>query len=213
MSIKSPRQIVSELRKMKFANTFNPYLEQCELCDKPDAPKLRTRILLEILSAASDLEIDSVWIGRDLGYRGGRRTGLALTDDVRFTQHVERWGINAERPTLGPLVRERTAGMVWDLLEQISEHVFLWNVFPLHPYPEGCTFKNRAHSAVERKAGGELLLMLVALLRPRRVVAIGNDAAKVLNGFSSRFAIHHVRHPSYGGEKIFREQMALLYDL
>ena len=163
MSIKGLRQIVSELRKMRFANTFNPYLEQCELYDKPDAPKLRTRILPEILSAASDLDIDSVWIGRDLGYRGGRRTGLALTDDVRFTQHVERWGINAERPTLGPLVRERTAGMVWDLLEQISKHVFLWNVFPLHLYPEGCTFKNRAHSAVERKAGGGLLLMLVAL--------------------------------------------------
>lgn len=137
MSIKGLRQIVSELRKMKFANTFNPYLEQCELYDKPDSLKFRTRILLEKLSAASDLDIHSGWIGRNLCYRVGRRIGLALTDDVRFTQHAERWGIKAERPTLGPLVRERTAGVVWDLLEQVSEHVFLWDAFPLHPYPDG----------------------------------------------------------------------------
>ena len=174
-------------------------------------PKLRARILHEILSAASDVDIDAIWIGRDLGHRGGRRTGLALTDDLRFVDHIGRWGIQMERPTRGPLVQERTAGVVWEMLEQISEKVFLWNIFPLHPFPAGNTFKNRAHSAVERKAGEALLLMLFAMLKPRRVVAVGNDAAKVLMSVAGDIEVFQVRHPSYGGEKAFRKQVARLY--
>ena len=211
MAIVTPRLFVSETRKLRFPNTFNPYSDQCAIHDKPEAPKLRARILHEILSAASDVDIDAIWIGRDLGHRGGRRTGLALTDDLRFVDHIGRWGIQMERPTRGPLVQERTAGVVWEMLEQISEKVFLWNIFPLHPFPAGNTFKNRAHSAVERKAGEALLLMLFAMLKPRRVVAVGNDAAKVLMSVAGDIEVFQVRHPSYGGEKAFRKQVARLY--
>ena len=89
-----------------------------------------------MLDAASAVEIDAMWIGRDLGHRGGRRTGLALTDDIRFASHTKRWGIEVDRPTQGTPVGERTASIVWEMLEQIDQNVFLWNVFPLHPYPD-----------------------------------------------------------------------------
>ena len=49
----------------------------------------------------ADAELDAIWVGRDLGYRGGRRTGLALTDDVYFADHLERWGLDVQRPTYG----------------------------------------------------------------------------------------------------------------
>ena len=211
MTVVSPGIFVSEIRKLRFPNTFNPYADQCEVHDKPEAPELRARMLLEILSMASGVDIDAIWVGRDLGHRGGRRTGLALTDDLRFTDHIRRWKVEIERPTLGPLVRERTAGVIWEMLEQISEVVFLWNIFPLHPFPAGNTFKNRPHSAVERKAGEALLLMLLGLLRPRRIVAVGNDAAKVLGSIARDIEVCHVRHPSYGGENAFRAQVAALY--
>ena len=213
MTVLNPGFFVSELRKLQFPNTFNPYTDQCDVHDKREAPKLRAQMILEVLTAARDTDIDAIWIGRDLGHRGGRRTGLALTDDLRFADHLQRWEVEIERPTSGPLVPERTATVVWEMLDQISEVVFLWNIFPLHPFPAGNTFGNRAHNAVERRAGEELLRLLLALLNPRRVVAVGNDAAKVLDTVRADIQVCAVRHPSYGGETIFREQMAALYGL
>ncbi len=118
-----------------------------------------------------------------------------------------------ERPTSGPLVRERTASVVWEMLEQIEENVFLWNIFPLHPFPEGNVYGNRPHGAVERNAGGELLVWLVSILKPGRIVAVGNDSARALKKIFSKLDINHVRHPSHGGERVFREQVASLYGL
>jgi len=31
-----------------------------------------------------ELGSNTIWMGRDLGYRGGRRTGLALTDEAHL---------------------------------------------------------------------------------------------------------------------------------
>lgn len=67
----------------------------------------------------------ALWIGRDLGYRGGRRTGLALTDDVHASHHARRWEIQMESPTVGTAVAERTAAVVWGMLDRISARIFL----------------------------------------------------------------------------------------
>ena len=80
-----PKEFVSSLRELRFENVFNPYSDRCTVHDVSDAPSRRTGVLLELLEAAAETEIDALWIGRDLGYRGGRRTGLALTDDVHLT--------------------------------------------------------------------------------------------------------------------------------
>lgn len=213
MEVDGPRSFVSQVRELKFPNTFNPYVERCEQYDKPHAPEIRAGVLLDILQAAGKVDIDSIWIGRDLGHRGGRRTGLALTDDFRFSVHTKRWGVDVARPTVGPLVRERTATVVWEMLEQIDKHIFLWNLFPLHPFPRDDEFRNRAHRASERDAGVELLLRLVSLLRPRRIVAIGKDSARALRNGVVEVDVWDVRHPSYGGESLFREQVASLYGL
>ena len=203
---------VSQLRKLRFPNTFNPYADRCVQYDKPCAPKIRAKLIYDILIAAVDEEIDSIWIGRDLGHRGGRRTGLAFTDDFHFSHHTERWGIETERPTHGSIVRERTATVVWETLATIKERVFLWNVFPLHPYTSGDSFNNRKHNTDEREAGVNLLLLLIPLLQPRRLVAIGNDSSQVLNRVFTDIKVCHVRHPSYGGDNLFREQTKDLYE-
>jgi uracil-DNA glycosylase len=164
-----------------------------------------------MLDRACDTAIDAIWIGRDLGYRGGRRTGFALTDDVHLKQYAERWGLAAERPTTGEAVAERTAAIIWRVLNQVESQVFLWNVFPLHPHNSREPFSNRHHNARERDAGVELLNLLIQFLRPQRIVAIGGDAALAASRFAANVPVLRVRHPSYGGQNEFLSEMARLY--
>lgn len=208
-----PYDFVSALCSLEFEDAFNPYADRCPVHDAPGAPKIRARVLKTILEAAIEMEIDAIWIGRDLGYRGGRRTGLALTDDVHIEAHAARWGIAAERPTKGQLVAERTAAVIWGVLSRIEAPVFLWNVFPLHPHESNDPFTNRSHNSQERRAGEELLLQLIRLLRPNRLIAVGNDAAHAASRLSDTHDIVHVRHPSYGGQTQFVRQMHGLYGL
>jgi hypothetical protein len=206
-----PEHFVSALCALSFENAFNPYANCCPVHDKVDAPSKRAKALARILGAATRIEVDSIWIGRDLGYRGGRRTGLALTDDVHMTTHAARWGVRLERPTNGQPVAERTAAVIWALLRKIDAPIFLWNVFPLHPHEPDDPFTNRPHSARERIAGEDILFELILLLRPRRIVAIGNDASRSVARVAPDKNTVQVRHPSYGGQNDFLMQMATVY--
>ncbi len=206
-------KFVQELRMLQFENAFNPYSDKCEVYDYFDAPKKRRLILKSMLQEASQVDVDSIWIGRDLGYRGGRRTGLALTDDVHLVHHVNRWGIECDKLTKGNAVPERTAAVIWSILSQISSPIFLWNVFPLHPYEEGDPFSNRAHNSKERAAGEEILATLIELLEPKRLIAVGNDAERTAIKIANGKEVIKVRHPSYGGQNTFISQMKTLYGL
>jgi hypothetical protein len=207
----TPSLLVRSLSAVQFENTFNPYADTCPVHDRAGAPKTRASVLLTMLNAAVRMRIDSIWIGRDLGYRGGRRTGLALTDDVHIQAHGQRWGIAATRPTKGQEVAERTAAVIWRILSHVETPVFLWNVFPLHPHEPDEPFSNRSHNSKEARAGEEILSELLLLLKPKRLVAIGNDAANAARRLATSQIVVQVRHPSYGGQTEFLSQMSALY--
>lgn len=71
----TPVGFVEKLRRRIFEDTFNPYSDRCVVHDHNDARR-RRNTLLAILESAVVSDVDSLWIGRDLGYRGGRHTGL-----------------------------------------------------------------------------------------------------------------------------------------
>ena len=204
---------VKAVASLRFENTFNPYADRCDVHDRHDAPQRRSRALSAVVEQAVQTSVDAIWIGRDLGYRGGRRTGLALTDDVHVSHHAKRWNVQAERQTKGEAVAERTAAVIWGLLDQIDDAVFLWNVFPLHPHEAGSPFTNRQHNARERQTGEEILSMLVALLQPRQLIAVGNNAFGAATRVAGDCPVTLVRHPSYGGQRQFERQVTELYGL
>lgn len=209
----TPEEFIRALSLVQLRNTFNPYADRCPVHDVPDAPLMRTKTLQALLCAAAQVEVESIWIGRDLGYRGGRRTGLALTDDVHLQDHGARWGVSARRPTKGQAIGERTASVIWGVLSRVERPLFLWNVFPLHPHEPDNPFSNRAHNAEERRAGEEILAQLILLLRPMYLVCIGNDAAQTARRMCSSQRLVQVRHPSYGGQAEFLSQVRKHYRL
>lgn len=208
-----PTQFVGSLQTLRFENVFNPYSDRCDVHDLEDAPNRRAKALLGMLNAAASTEIEALWVGRDLGYRGGRRTGLALTDDVHLSIHATRWNVSVERATTGSMVAERTAAVIWSMLASVTAHVFLWNVFPFHPHEPDDPFTNRAHRPFERVVGEELLAELISMLRPRRLVAIGNDAATSAMKVAGIGSVIQVRHPSYGGQRDFIQQVRCAYNV
>ncbi|WP_083235894.1 uracil-DNA glycosylase [Halomonas caseinilytica] len=209
----TPKDFVEKVSSIHKDNVFNPYWDICAKYDKPNAAQGRRETLFNLVNAASQMNVNSLWIGRDLGHKGGRRTGLALTDEVRASAVGKRWGINVPRFTYGEPVSEMTATVIWSMLSNIDENVFLWNVFPLHPYSPGNYFSNRNHNAEERRIGEEILYDLINLIGPKRVVAIGNDAETSAKRVCKNLEVVKFRHPSYGGKNIFVQQAQQLYGM
>jgi len=203
---------VQALASIQLPNVFNPYADQCAVHDRANAAALRRKSLRSYLQAVEALGVDTIWMGRDLGYRGGRRTGLALTDELHLTAVAGLYpGADTAKATLGPVVAERTAAEIWSVLGQLDIPPLLWNVFPFHPHEADDPFTNRKFMAKELSVVDELNSELVQWLGIRRIIAIGQDAA----GYGAQFGapVECVRHPSYGGTTEFREGMRRLYKL
>jgi uracil-DNA glycosylase len=208
--VKTPKSFAAALSQTRLPSVFNPYGDCCPVHDRPDAARVRKGNLVRYLEAALSAHADTLWIGRDLGYRGGRRTGVPLTDEVRLGQAgILLGGIALDRATRGPIVAERTAAIVWSVLSRIGEPVVLWNIFPLHPHEPDAPLSNRCHTRAERDATWPLLVALIAMIRPRRIVAIGRDAGLALVGLDVPVLV--VRHPSYGGQAEFTAGVHRIY--
>jgi hypothetical protein len=203
---------VGMVSDLSFDDAFNPYSDTCPDFDLPDAAAIRRRNLAAALAAAVERGVETIWVARDLGYRGGRRTGLALTDEAHLHAHAKLLGVTAlDRSTVGPAVAERTATVIWRMLLSIGQPVFLWNVFPLHPHEHGKPMSNRCHTRAERLACREVMTTLLDILGPDTVLAIGNDAESAMSDLG--IAAQKVRHPSYGGQGEFIDAVSRRYGL
>jgi uracil-DNA glycosylase len=206
----TPDRFIERLRSVAFPNVFNPYRDQCQEHDHSHSPSIRSSNLERYLNAALSGKIDSLWLGRDCGYRGGRRTGIALTDEMQLgalERHFEFDGIN--KATVGIAVKERTATEVWKIIREVNAKVFLWNVFPFHPFEADNPMSNRRHTAREFNECKDLLSGLIEWLKPKKILALGADAHRAVMRLGFRASL--VRHPSYGGHIEFAATVRQLY--
>lgn len=65
------KDFVGLVADLKFDDAFNPYSDVCPDFDRADAADIRRRNLAKALEAALTTGVDSIWVARDLGYRGG----------------------------------------------------------------------------------------------------------------------------------------------
>lgn len=203
---------IAELSACGSETVFNPWTMNCELADVEDSFHVRRANLRSVLSACADADEVDVWIGRDLGWRGGRRTGIALVDEYSLGDYaisIEVEGL--AKATAGPVMRERTATEIHLARTRVLRKVFFWNVFPFHPHEAGMPQTNRMHTRRERDGGITFLKMVLDLLSVGRVLTIGNDATHALK--AAGVACCPVRHPSYGGQREFHRQVNLYYGL
>ena len=206
------RLFVDQLASLTFDNVFNPYVDACPDHDRADSPAIRRNNLSVVIEAALANGVESIWFGRDLGYRGGRRTGLALTDEVHLhALRVTFQDVRIQQATATAPVAERTAQEIWKMVRQLPQPPFLWNVFPFHPHDPGDPLSNRCHTAREARLCEHILITLLDWFKPRRVVALGKDAQRALNRLG--WANTYVRHPSYGGQAEFTAGIRALYAL
>lgn len=207
----TPADFVNALASVRLPAVFNPYSDTCPYFDLPDAPARRRQNLQAQISAAIKLKVSVIWVGRDLGYRGGRRTGVAFTDEMNLANLSLLFGqqMPLTRATKGPAVAERTAAVIWRTLRALPSPVFTWNVFPLHPHEVGSALTNRCHTRAERLAAQPLLVQLFEILQPSQIVAIGNDAEAGLSDLGIKCV--KVRHPSYGGVADFERGISSIH--
>lgn len=206
------RSFVSQLARYEGENVFNPYRDVCVAADLQDAADRRQANLRAMLDACLARGVDTIWVARDLGYRGGRRTGLPLTDEAHLNALQGLFGTQkVVRATKDELVAERTATTIWQVLAQIGRPIMLWNVFPFHPHEADNPFSNRCHSRAEREATLPYLWDLVDLLKPKKLVAIGRDAQRALT--DAPVEMVEVRHPSYGGQREFVQKLYEVYGI
>jgi len=201
---------VDRLSQLSFPNVFNPYRDSCEEHDHAGSASIRRLNLERYLSAVVDRGAASLWLGRDCGYRGGRRTGIALTDEMQLETLQRHFGFDGiSKATVGTPMKERTATEVWKIIPEVNAKVFLWNVFPFHPFESGNPMSNRRHTMREFDECKDLLAGLILWLQPMRILALGADAQRALMklGFSATL----VRHPSYGGHIEFAATIRSLY--
>jgi uracil-DNA glycosylase len=201
---------VDAMARMRLPDVFNPYSDQCSVHDDECSAVIRRLNLTAAVNAALSTGVRSLWVGRDLGYFGGRRTGLAFTDEAHLKDYERILGISGLRKaTSGLLSRERSATIVWESIRAMGEPVFLWNVFPFHPHFPDNQLSNRPHTTEEAQLCRPFLTWLIERLRPREILAIGQHAHRALAQVGVE--VVHVRHPSYGGQREFRESVAEHY--
>lgn len=185
---------------------FNFYRDEHPELDRPGAAAIR-RDNLHIFLERYTTPPRILAVGEAPGWRGARFSGVPFVSEA--LQARGALGIRG-RPTsrANRPYAESTATLFWQALERLPgapANILTWNCLPLHPYQPGEPRSNRRPARSEIEAYLPLLAEFIAIVRPKRVIAVGRCAemALALAGIPAA----GVRHPSHGGAHTFECQV------
>ena len=196
-------QLVDDLAACDIGGTFNLFRDEDAALDAEGAAARRRANLLAYLE--SRRAADVVAFGEAAGYQGARWSGIAFTSE----RDLDAWGEPYARSSRRPEGWSEPSGtIVHRVLGELGAEgrVLLWNTVPTHPHRPGEPLTNRRPTKSETAAGVVYALQLIALVRPRIVVAVGRVAEASLGEAGVR-PVQYVRHPANGGGAIFEREM------
>jgi hypothetical protein len=191
--------LLADLSKATIGVTFNQFRE-VGADDLPDAPSIRLANLRHYLQERDAADV--VAVGEAVGYQGMRWSGIAFTSEFDLL----RWGDPYRRSSRRPRPwREPSGTIVHGVLEELAaEHrVILWNTVPTHPHERDKELSNRHPTQAEVREGILFAERLIAIVRPRQLIAVGRIAERSLAHYQPRY----VRHPAQSGATAFRKGM------
>ena len=161
-------------------------------------------------------------VGEAMGYQGGHFSGIAMTSERMLLGKMLNKGIKPEDVFISLVpsrtskeevrkdgFNEPTATIVWQhlLSSGVNPYQFIiWNSLPWHPYnPAKGMLSNRTPKDSELEAGRKILKVVIDMIKPTTIIAVGEKAAIQLNELKVDFK--KVRHPANGGANLFRQQV------
>lgn len=200
------RIVLQRLDAASSAVTFNPY------AGTDESSAMRRDNLSLYLNRMAERRPRLMLLGEAPGYRGCRVTGVPFTSESILLAETRPFNLFGEtagfRGGGSHWRREASATAVWNALAGLNVLPLLWNAFPYHPHQPGQPDTNRPPAAAELALGREVVVLLLDLFAIEQVIAVGNKAAAALERWG--IAAAKVRHPSHGGQVIFRRELGAL---
>ena len=168
--------------------------------DLPDGPAIRLANLRHYLDERAGAHV--LAIGEAAGYQGMRWSGIAFTSEY----DLGRWGTPYRRSSRRTRPWKEPSGtIVHGVLQEVGaeRRVILWNTVPTHPHEAGRELSNRHPTQAEILGGIPYAERLIAIVKPRQLIAVGRVAARAL---AHRTPLY-VRHPAQSGATAFRQGM------
>ena len=190
-------QLLADLAAASIGATFNQYRDAGPE-DVVGAPGIRLANLRHYLAERAGAPV--LALGEAAGYQGMRWSGIAFTSE----RDLIRFGSPFAVTCGGRRWSEPSGTIVHRVLRELDaeRRVILWNTVPTHPHRPGDPLSNRRPSVAEIAVGAGFVELVLELLRPRVVVAVGRVAESVLGERGT-----YVRHPANGGGAAFAEGM------
>lgn len=185
---------------------FNPYRDVDPIVDRPNADRIRQENLRWYLESFTHWP-ETLVIGEAPGWRGCRFSGVPFTSEAQLNGALPFCGAPSSRGNRPHA--EAAATIFWQVMKGYHPRFLAWNCLPLHPHLFGQPLSNRTPAADEIRGSAETLANLIALLEPRRVIAVGRSAQTALQHLGQEGAA--VRHPGHGGAKAFRAGMRAVF--
>lgn len=202
-------------------NVFNPYKDYDPVNDVTvNAPTIRCR-QLESYFMSRIGRAEYVLIAEAPGCNGAKFSGIAMTDErtllgkktsAPFAQGdviditAEQTSVIQKQLSNGAGMNEPTSTVLYNFLYMNNVDprlVVTWNAFPFHPHKQGDLMSNRAPKLYEVEASQYIQREFFSLFSGLKVIAIGNYAKELMDEMNVE--CQRVRHPSYGGAKVFTD--------